>query len=509
MKEKITIIDNSFSSRCRFCISPILLIALITVQTSCKKLLEVPPPANSITENAVYTTDATAIAVLTGLYSSMNSVNISNPIQGNGGISLITGMSSDELTLYNGITDVVYQSFYKNALQAIISPVSGSQHWSPLYNFIFSCNAAIEGLNTSTTLTQSVKQQLLGEAKFMRAFFYFYLVNLFGDVPLALTTDPQINGLLGRVPRAQVYQKIIQDLKEAQEYLSSNYLKETLLATTTERVRPTKWAATALLARAYLYTEDYAKAEAEATAVINNTSLFSLSPLNNVFLKNSREAIWQLQPTEFDFNTTEARAFIIPATGPSTGELVGNPVHLSDWLLQSFELGDQRAVYGNWIDTTIFNVTSTLADTVAYPFKYKINTSLGVTSTAGLKEYFMILRLGEQYLIRAEARAHQSNIGGAQEDLNAIRIRAGLSPTTAGDKNSLLTAIFHERQVELFTELGHRWFDLKRTNKVDAVMNVVTPLKANGAPWQSYQQVYPLPLNDLQKASNLVQNTGY
>lgn len=509
MKEKISNIIKNLSNRWRFCIPLILLIPLIVVQASCKKLLDVVPPSNAITEDFVYTTDATAIGVLNGLYSTMNARTIDNPIQGNGGIALVTGISSDELVLYSGITNEVYRGFYKNALQATITPVSGSQHWSPLYNQAFKCNAAVEGLNTSTTLTQAVKRQLLGEAKFMRAFFYFYLVNLFGDVPLALTTDPQINTLLARSSKTQVYQQVIQDLKEAQDLLSPDYLNETLLTTTTERVRPTKWAATALLARSYLYMGDYAKAEAEATKVINNNSLFNLTSLNDVFLKNSQEALWQLQPTLLNFNTSEARTFIIPATGPSTGLLLNNPVYLSDWLLNSFEMGDQRVVEGNWIKTRIFKVTPTLTDTVVYPFKYKVNTSPGITSSDEMTEYFMVLRLGEQYLIRAEARAQQNNIDGAQTDLNAIRTRAGLANTTAADKASLLLAILQERRVELFTELGHRWFDLKRTGDVDAIMTVVTPQKSGGVPWQSYQQLYPLPLSDLQSAPNLVQNPGY
>ena len=72
-----------------------------------------------------------------------------------------------------------------------------------------------------------------------------------------------------------------------------------------------------------------------------------------------------------------------------------------------------------------------------------------------------------------------------------------------------MAAVLHERQVELFMELGHRWLDLKRSGSIDAVMNIVTPLKGNGAAWQSYQQLYPIPLNDIQKDPNLTQNTGY
>ena len=84
-----------------------------------------------------------------------------------------------------------------------------------------------------------------------------------------------------------------------------------------------------------------------------------------------------------------------------------------------------------------------------------------------------------------------------------------MTGTSASDQPSLLAAILHERQVELFTELGQRWLDLKRTGKVDEVMTVVTPLKANGAQWQSYQQLYPVLFSDIQKNPNLVQNNGY
>lgn len=491
----------------RCCSPAILLMALIISQLSCKKLVEIAPPSGSIAENNVYTTDQTAIAVLSGIYRFMNNAP-DQPFQGNKSISVFTGLSADELTLYSGVTDNIYLNYYRNSLSSTIPPVSGSEFWPLLYNYIFRCNAAIEGLNASSTLTPVIKQQLLGEAKFMRGFMYFYLVNLFGDVPLALTTDPKINTLLARTPEAQVYLQIIADLQEAETLLSPQYPDASLLKTTVERVRPTKWAAAALLARVYLYTGDYAKAEEQAGSVINQSTLYNLVPLNNVFLKNSQEAIWQIQPTTINLNTEDARTFIIPATGP-TGATDGNPVYLSEQLLSAFEPNDQRAVYGNWMDTTIYKTGSTIFDTVTYPFKYKINTSPGVTTPGGMTEYFMVLRLGEQFLIRAEARAKLNNTSGAQSDLDAIRSRAGLPPTTASDKSSLLAAILHERQVELFTELGQRWLDLKRTGTVNTVMGLVTPVKANGSPWRSFQQLYPLPQSDLNTAPNLKQNPEY
>ncbi len=101
----------------------------------------------------------------------------------------------------------------------------------------------------------------MGEARFFRAFCYFYLVNLFGDVPLATTTDSTINARLPRIPSDEVYQQIITDLKEAESLLSTEYLDANLKSYggLPERVRPTKWAASAMLARVYLYQEGFLK----------------------------------------------------------------------------------------------------------------------------------------------------------------------------------------------------------------------------------------------------------
>lgn len=485
-------------------VSSWLLLSIIVISViSCRKLVETSPPSNVITEANVYSNDASAIAVLDNVYMTMNQSGVGADMQGSYSISLLAGLSADELTLYSGVTDAIYLGYYDNKLLQSLVSSSGGEHWAPLYNYIFKCNAAIQGFSVTTSLTPAVKQQLLGEAKFLRGFFYFYLVNLFGDVPLILGTDPQVNTLLARSPKTKVYDQIISDLTDAEGQLSEVYLNENLLKVTSERVRPTKWAAMAMLARVYLYIGDYVKSEAKSTAVINNSDLFGPLPsLSDVFLKNSREAIWQIQPTDINFNTKEAQTLVLPVTGPNVYQ---NPVFLSEILRNSFDPSDQRAIDGNWIKSIIV-----ATDTFWYPFKYKINSSPGVMTADDMTEYFMVLRLSEQYLIRAEARAQQDNIAGAQSDLNAIRNRAGLANTSASDKPSLLTAIFNERQHELFSEWGHRLLDLKRINKIDEVMSIITPAKSNNTnAWKPYQQLYPLPLTELQRAPNLVQNPGY
>jgi len=462
---------------------------VFVMQTSCRKLVEVNPPVTSSTSASVYNSDATAAAVLTGMYAKLSSTSNYSGNHGFTTISLFAGLSADEFTLFD-LANSNYLAYYANRLS--ISS-GGFEYWSPIYSYLFACNSALEGINSSSNLTPGVKQQLLGEAKFLRAFFYFYLINMYGDAPLVMSSDYKINAMLPRTTKAQIYQQIIADLKDARSFLASNYVDGTLLKKTAERTRPNKWAATALLARAYLYTGDWANAEAQATSVIDNSSLYGLATLNNAFLRNSNEAIWQLQPVTPNIsNTQDAYQFIIPATGPSSSW----PVYLSDNLLKNFEAGDLRRT--NWIDSVVI-----AGSTYFYPYKYKV-----IAPSAPVTEYLMMLRLGEQYLIRSEARVQEGKVDAGAADLNSIRARAGLPYTTAATQPTLLSAIQHERQVELFTELGHRWFDLKRTLAIDTVMNVVTP-KKGGSSWNSYQQLYPIYAQDIQKDINLTQNPGY
>ncbi len=148
----------------------------------------------------------------------------------------------------------------------------------------------------------------------------------------------------------------------------------------------------------------------------------------------------------------------------------------------------------------------TARNTWYFPYKYKYNT---LTTNGTVYEYTMVLRLAEQYLIRAEAKV-QTGDATAVNDLNAVRHRAGLADYAGStDKNSLLAAILHERQVELFTEWGQRWFDLIRTGNVDAVMSIVTPQK--GGTWTTggHQTLYPIPIADIAADPNLTQNPGY
>jgi hypothetical protein len=464
----------------RIKISLIILPAFCIFFGACKKLVEVAPPHDSITTATAFADDESAQAEVNGIYSQLISGDQSSPSFGNGGITIFAGLSSDELSAFTSEIDV--QQFKKVSL--LSNNLYLSQLWQQAYTYLYQVNNCIEGLGNATGVSAAIKKQLTGECKFLRAFINFYLVNLFGDIPYVSTTNFQQTAILSRTPKDQIYQQIVADLSEAEGLLSEDYQ-------TGEKNRANKWADIALLARVYLYQKDWANAGAKSDQVINS-GVYTLTDLNSIFLANSGEAILQFQPTIVNpgFNAPyEANVFNI---GPG----ILNPNYfLTDELINAFDTSDQRK--SAWINSIDYN-----GQTYYYPFKYK---DFGGNPGGNSSEYYMVLRLAEQYLIRAEANAQQNKTMEAITDLNIIRGRAGLvglDNTLAQDQT--LAAIEQERRIEFFAEWGHRWFDLKRTGRADAVLGIV-----KGSDWQSNDQLYPIPINEIRRDHNLVQNPGY
>ncbi len=484
--------------------SIILSIPILLLQTGCKKLVTLDPPISSITTAEVFSTDVQATSAMAGVYTTMlnGTTNASNSAYTSfaSGLSTLTGgFSSDELVVYGGTT-----VYITNQLTALTS-FYGTSLWNSAYKAIYNSNAVIEGIAASTSgnLHDSVRVELTAEAKFVRAFSYLYLVSNFGDVPMVLTIDFNKTQNLARSPQQDVYKQIIQDLKDAQTVLPADYSYGN-----GERVVPNKWAATALLARVYLYSGDNANAAAQASAVISNTAQYSLvTDPNKVFLKNSTEAIWQLQQytlfAALGIATPEGIQFIPSSTNPHTGTI---PQYITPSLLSSFEPGDLRRQA--WMDSTNNSQYTASNGIYYYPLKYKTGSYNRNTSTVPT-EYYMVLRLAEQYLIRAEAEMNGANGGAAAAiaDLNTIRNRAGLTPLpTTLTSTQLLAALAHERQDELFCEWGHRWFDLRRLGLAHDVLSNITYKQ----PWAGdYQFLYPIPTTEISNDRFLTQNEGY
>jgi hypothetical protein len=451
-------------------------IILSIATLSCKKFVTVDAPVTQLVSANVFTDDVTATAALTGIYSNMMNTSVGFC---SGAITLYGGLSADEFQNYSTSGDQV--EFAVNALKAENNIIK--QIWANAYQYIYAANTIMENLAHPSGVSLKTRQELIGEAKFIRAFCNFYLVNLWGKVPLVVSSSYNMNDTLSRLDINQVYEQIVKDLTDAQQMLPADF--ETAAG---ERIRPNRWAATALLAKVFLYSGDWEDAIEQSSAVIEQTSLFQLdSDLSQVFLANSIEAIWQMEPVTPDKNTWEGYLFIL-TNGPiaSVGQVALNPQ-----LIDSFEPGDLRKT--NWIGTDITN-----GQTTYYPLKYKIKSGTPII------EYYTVLRLSEQYLIRAEAEARKGDIESAVKDLNIIRQRADLPGiSTTIDDQTCLADIEKERKIELFAEWGNRWLDLKRTGRSEAVLSLV---KSN---WQASDTLYPIPQIDIQNDPHLAQNPGY
>lgn len=447
---------------------------MISILSGCEDFVTVELPDSLIGSKEVFENEQTAQAASVSMYRSLlGGYGLLGGTIAN--VTYMTGMSSDEIVSYS--TSDAVREFYVNAIN--INNTNILRLWTSAYNTLYEANGVIEGVTRSQTIPSAVKNQLIGEARFVRALCHFFLTNMFGDIPLATTTDYRINASRPRTSVENVYAHMLEDVHAAQMLLSE-----------ATKIRPGKSAATALLARIYLYLKKYSEAETEATTIINNPA-FSLQPLNNVFLTGSAEAIWQLsQVAPASLATGDGAVFII------YNNFFQNA--LSPEIVTAFEPSDQR--WNAWVRSWTLG-----ADTYYYVAKYKIRNS---PSTTVFTEQLVVFRLAEQYLIRAEARAHQDNLQGAIADLDVIRLRAGLpllaevSPEIT--KEELLNRIFQERRVELFCETAHRWFDLKRTTKVDAVLGAVKP------GWSTEDALYPIPETELLANPALEpQNPGY
>jgi len=455
--------------------------------TSCRKLVEIGPPVNQAGLDQSFASDATATSAILGIYNSSNARDFVYPA------AIFPGFSADELQ--NNVSSPASDEFRTNAITITNSNIA-NQLWYYPYYILAQINAMHAGIERSTTLSTGVKNQLLGETKTWRAFVLFHLVNYFGDVPMPLTDDPIGNSTLARTPAPQVWQQIIVDLKDATALLSDTY-------PSVLRSRVNKQTANALLARAYLYTKDWENAAATASLVIGS-GLYKLNPdVNTTFANTSNEIIWQFATlTGLSVYTSNT-----DAKGGSYAAAAGTvpAVTATDTLYNSLEANDKRKA--GWLTPTVIGGTNYKVIS-----KYKLRVLASGTTTGN--EYNVVLRLAEQYLIRAEARAQLNDLTGAIADADTIRSRAGLPMLDDNlAQQDVLLAIEKERKAELFGEWGHRWFDLKRRPSVvspadktraDDVIGGIKP-----ATWNATDILYPIP--DAQRVANpaLTQNNGY
>jgi len=459
---------------------------LIVVAAGCQGILDVKP-INEVEEISAITTPAKARAAVAGLYDGLQSTGYY------GGTFVFFGDLSADDVRHTG-TFTTYHQVDLNSITADNTTIEGL--WDALYRVVGRANVIIERVPEVTALAPEERDRMLGEAHFARALSFHNAVKLFGDqspsgmgVPIKLTPPPDIASTsdVVRATTGQVYAQILSDLTAAESLL-------TVAAADSTTHRATVGAVRAIRARVFLYQQNWAGAEAEAESVAAMGYALA-SNYADLFTKDGQdtpEDIFVLEFTPVDF---QLLGYYYRAKGAAGGRREIGPTTA---FIQEYAPGYVAGTPSSFVTTDLRG---------KHNISFQLSTVYGSKWPTGIGgEDFHFIRFAEVLLIKAEAEAQQGKLAEADSSLNAVRVRAGLAPldlVTLGQPASI-DSILHERLLEFAFE-GDRWPDLVRTGKAVARLGLNPPL----GPDKSYQVLYPIPLNELDVAPGLVQNTGY
>ena len=446
----------------------ILIIATITI-TSCEKMIEVDIPNDQIDKETVFKDVQTANAAIAALYADAMK---SSPIAG-GDVETYLSAYTDELDNFATVASDNRDLFLNQHIDtnSIIYNV-----WAGVYKHIYSANSILEGVTASTGIAVSDKRYLRGEALLVRSIMFFYVSQLYGDIPYPESTDYMINNIINKTNSVQVLSNLEKDLIEVSSLLENEYRNP-------ERIYPNRIVARLLLAKVYMAKKDWNKAENILKEIVQS-GLYQMEPdITKVFQKTGKHIIWQLKPNN-NLSLPQSGIYYFINSAPST-------YALTDELINSFSNDDLRKQ--KWIAPVVFNgMTYYRAE------KYKNRGGNNLT------EYSIVFRLEEVFLLLAEALTQQDKIVEALPYVNATRLRAQISPLTSSiTKSNLLDEILLENKREYFTEMGHRFIDLKRMDK----LNILQTTKPN---WKDFHKLWPIPQKEILLNANLKpQNSGY
>jgi len=442
----------------------IFLVSAATLIVSCDNFLEIEP-LDSVSDQVTIVDKVSAETAVRGMYRSLAGNNYYGS-----SFQSIGYLSGDNIARTGPGTDP--SQFINHEVTADNATVGSV--WTAIYQTINRANHVIFKVPdvADIKLTESLKNQLVGEGYFVRALSYFDLARTWGGVQLALLPTESVTDKDGlkRSALNETYAQVLKDLDEA----------EKLLPETTNRIRATKKTVWALRARLHLYKKEWALAEEYASKIITDPNYKIAAPYNSFWANNviaSPESI--LETAYSNTNQNSHRNSWQPPENGGTRTWVPNSAFLD--LINNPAIGGNRSVLaaktvgGLWYGTMYYRSPS-------------IDPSY-------------VLRLAELILIRAEARAELGGAAKFQEavaDLNLIRVRAGIAPVAPADKAELLLAIENERRLEFAYE-PHRWFDLVRTGRAAAVLKVTDANKT----------LLPVPIRELNADKALEQNPGY
>lgn len=479
---------------------------LLISMTSChKELLEPIPESVLTTTNAFNTAKDINLGVI-GIYSGLQS-----KVQKD---YLLMEMTSDNM----------YAEYYATEpglAEVEVLEVSSENNilnnfWKMSYNGIFRANSILSNIDQPSSYGPGEKEQYTGEAKFLRALFYFDLTRIFGDVPLVTEALSVIEAeKVGRSPQTEVLNLVVSDLKDAIDKLPA--------PSKIESGRASKAAAMALLGKVYIHMEDWANAKTYFGQVVNDFDYELVSEFKDLFsleTENNSEAIYSVNFIE-GTNGQGITYNFAPLGGIygvlSNGSRVGRPT----WdLHQLYEPGDQR--FDVTISETQLTANSKPGDEpIWYPYVNKYIVPIA-GSSSGLD--LPILRLGDIILLYAESLYKTNDKEAALKQLNRIRTRAfendnhDYALSDIASEQEFMDLLLLERRLELAFE-NQRWFDLVRTgrftSKLTQFETEYNPGSGNAEIQkinvQPYMKYFPIPYEQIQLSAPgvLTQNEGY
>jgi hypothetical protein len=369
--------------------------------------------------------------------------------------------------------------------------------WSGLYQMITRANLVLARV-PDITMDEAQKAQILGEAKFLRALGYFYLVRLYGDVPLVRTPEEQ-SALGGRTPQAEVFAQIVKDASEAEAALPASW-------GATDKGRATKASAEALLAEQYLWRKDWPNAAANAKKIIDSGLYGLQANYLSAFLpgsQNRNEEIFAAQSS----SATGAPAIDIAAweyprnMNPNSNGGWGTWQPLQSFI-DSYPAGDYRREVSFF--TSGLDPSGKVVTFLPHVYKYR------PTARPGQQDVnWPIYRYADVLLMYAEALNEQDQVRARARKGTGAETRsspADLSPSLG--QAAARAAIFDERKWELAYE-GKRWFDLVRQGFSAFQTAEATDPTVIAANIQPSRMVWPVPQAQIDLNPNLTQNPGY
>jgi hypothetical protein len=473
--------------------------------SACKKSFINKVPQSSLTTGNFFKVAADAETGLTGAYSAMR-----------GGF-----YQYDNFLFTDGRSDNCYVNGDNSGQEWPLenftySPSNDKGDWQILYNMIYAANTVLDNVPaiTDPALTATRKNQILAEARFLRATHYYWLVTEWGASPLILSTNFNNNYTPVRAPVAAVYAQIIADLQFADANLPTTPANGQV-------GRATQGAADAQLAKTYAQMGDYTNCLTYCNKVING-GLYSLVPsyanLWGVANKNNSESIFEIQSNQTGsyFNYGAELWDYVPSDNYPKRNIGSYD------LIQAFAAaGDNGPRYTttfSWhVANAAFNMPLNAWNPAnPIPFVNKQPDPGGFDSPDDIE----LIRYADIILLAAEANNQLGNTAAAATEVNQIRTRAGLANTTAATQSAMALAVLNERRLELVNECC-RWHDLLRAN-ANGTINILTLMNnqydsngnlikygPGGAGVDQHLLLFPFPASELLLNPKLTQNPGY